>query len=415
MKILYINHYAGSPDLGMEFRPYYLAREWVKMGHTVRIIAADFSHLRQKNLERKVDFALEEIDGIEYQWVHTGKYEGNGIRRAWTMLQFCGKLYACAGQLARAYRPDVVIASSTYPLDNYPARRIARKAGARMIFEGHDLWPLTLTELGGMSKFHPFVWMMQIAEHAAYRKADAVVSLFPYAYRHMQAHGLRNLEAFCYIPNGVALQDWAKVDDLPREHDEALLQAKRDACFSVLYAGGHALSNALDVLIETARQMQGEPVRFILIGNGIEKPRLMESARGLNNIIFLPPLPKKALIGILARADALYVGAAPCALYQYGVSLNKLYDYMMAARPILYAVQAANNEVEMAGGGITIEPGDARALAEAIRTLQQMEPSQRDAMGERARTWVMRERRYDLLAERFLTVLEDRTLDEQRI
>ena len=51
MNILLINHYAGSPEMGMEFRPYYFAREWVKAGHRVDIIAADYSHLRRVNPE----------------------------------------------------------------------------------------------------------------------------------------------------------------------------------------------------------------------------------------------------------------------------------------------------------------------------------------------------------------------------
>ena len=76
MNIVLINHYAGSPEMGMEFRPYYLAREWVKMGHRVRIIAGDFSHLRIRNPKVKKDYQRENIDGIEYYWVRTGDYQG---------------------------------------------------------------------------------------------------------------------------------------------------------------------------------------------------------------------------------------------------------------------------------------------------------------------------------------------------
>lgn len=65
MNIILINHYAGSNFHGMAFRPYYLAREWVKMGHNVTIIAASFSHLRQKNQD--ISAITEEfIDGIRY-------------------------------------------------------------------------------------------------------------------------------------------------------------------------------------------------------------------------------------------------------------------------------------------------------------------------------------------------------------
>ncbi|MBO4717953.1 MAG: glycosyltransferase WbuB, partial [Spirochaetales bacterium] len=71
MNIIYIEHYAGSPDMGMEFRPYYLSLEWLKRGHKVTIIAGDYSHLRKKNPEVKEDFQREYIDGIEYVWLRT--------------------------------------------------------------------------------------------------------------------------------------------------------------------------------------------------------------------------------------------------------------------------------------------------------------------------------------------------------
>ena len=92
MNIIYINHYAGSPEMGREFRTYYLSREWVKMGHNVTIIAGDYSHLRIKNPKVEHDFQREEIDGIEYLWVKTGLYEGNGMSRALTMFRFVCKL-----------------------------------------------------------------------------------------------------------------------------------------------------------------------------------------------------------------------------------------------------------------------------------------------------------------------------------
>ena len=71
MNILYIEHYAGSLSMGMEFRPYYFAREWKKLGHRVRIIGASFSHLRKKNPEISRDFEIQTIDGVEYQWIKT--------------------------------------------------------------------------------------------------------------------------------------------------------------------------------------------------------------------------------------------------------------------------------------------------------------------------------------------------------
>ena len=93
--------------MGMEFRPYYLSREWVKQGHKVTIIAGDYSHLRKKNPSVLSDFTSEDIDGIEYVWLRTGEYEGNGVKRALTMERFIRKLYLNAAKIAKKYKTSM--------------------------------------------------------------------------------------------------------------------------------------------------------------------------------------------------------------------------------------------------------------------------------------------------------------------
>lgn len=167
MNILLINHYAGSDYHGMEFRPYYMAREWVNMGHNVTIIAADFSHLRKKNPNIKEDFEEEIIDGITYVWVKTPEYHGNGVGRIKNISTFMYKLRISYKKVADKYKPNAVIASSTYPLDIYPAHRIAKRSNAKLFFEIHDLWPLTPMEIGGYSKNNPAIVLLQRAKSSA--------------------------------------------------------------------------------------------------------------------------------------------------------------------------------------------------------------------------------------------------------
>ena len=70
MKILLINHYAGSPEMGMEFRPYYMAQEWIRQGHEVDIIAADYSHLRRKNPKVQRDWhSPSYLAGAGWDWM----------------------------------------------------------------------------------------------------------------------------------------------------------------------------------------------------------------------------------------------------------------------------------------------------------------------------------------------------------
>lgn len=148
MRICYIDHYAGSPTLGMEYRPHALALRWLASGHEVTVIAGSFSHLRQRNPQVEADGELQDVDGVSFRFIRTREYEGNGIGRILSWVDFVGKGWLQSRKIARTLRPDVVIASSTYPMDTWLARRVARIAKAKLVHEVHDLWPLTPMELG---------------------------------------------------------------------------------------------------------------------------------------------------------------------------------------------------------------------------------------------------------------------------
>ena len=158
MNILYLNHYAGSYLHGMEFRPFMMGRHWVKAGHKVTIVASSFSHLRGQNPDLMGKKYLDEtIDGVRFFWIHGNHYNGNGFDRVRNILSFVNGLYHYQTEIVGKDKPDVVIASSTYPMDMYPAVHIAAKHGAKIVYEVHDLWPLSPMEVGGMSKYHPFI------------------------------------------------------------------------------------------------------------------------------------------------------------------------------------------------------------------------------------------------------------------
>lgn len=413
MNILYIDHYAGGLPFGMEFRPYYLAREWIKNGHKVRVIGGDYSHLRTANPDVKDDFQIDNIDGIEYQWVKSGKYQGNGVKRAISILRFSWKLYSYAQKFAQEFEPDLVISSSTYPLDTYGAQKIVwyanhnRRKGdmplCKYVHEGHDLWPLTLTEIGHMSNLHPFVKMLGYSERSAYSQAELVVSVLPGIYPHMLENGFNEVtQRFLALPNGVVKEDWDRIQPPDESIANDLQKIKDSGKFIVCYLGGHSISNALDTFVEAARQCKFSDIAFVLIGKGIEKNRLIEKAQGLNNIHFLPAIPKAQVPGALSYADVMYVGAKPSSLYRYGVSMNKMYDYMMAGKPIINGVDAFNDDVSDAGCGIKIMPESPEAIVEAIQTLKNMSADERQQMGDNGREWVLNNAEYTVLAEKFM-------------
>lgn len=400
MNILYINHYAGSISMGMEFRPYYFAREWQKMGHKVRIIGASYSHLRKENPKVEKDFEIQMIDGVEYQWIKTGTYNGNGVARAMTMFEFCSKLWLNAKRIVKEFQPDVVIASSTYPLDTYPIRRISKRAKAKYIHEVHDMWPATLYEVGGLSKYSPFVVLMQMAENYAYRNCNELVALMPYSKEYMVEHGLQ-AEKFHNIQNGIQEEEWDSNVIIPKEH-QAFFD-EHDNQFIVGYFGGHALSNALDNLLDAAKANTDKDVIFVLVGSGVEKQRLMkrQKTESINNVYFLDAVEKKAVPDLLKNYDCSIMTGIPSPLYRFGLCLNKMYDSMMAGKPIICAITAPKTMVEEYKCGIQVNDVDTEHINKAISDMKSLSNKEREEMGGNGKRAVLEKFTYSVLARMF--------------
>ncbi|MET0384041.1 MAG: glycosyltransferase family 4 protein [Burkholderiaceae bacterium] len=408
MNIVYIEHYAGTPALGMEFRPYYLAREWVRAGHRVQVLAASYSHVRAHQPAVGARPLDERVDGVSYRWYPTRAYVGNGVGRVRNIAEFLVRAWRDSPRILRESRPDVVIASSTYPMDIWVARRLARRAGAVLVFEVHDLWPLSPIELSGMSPRHPFARLCAKAEADAYRDADVVVSMLPCVHGHMAARGL-DLRKLAIVPNGISPDDWAApAAPLRADVAAALAQARAAGETIVGYAGSMGDPNALDTLLDAAALLQGEPagrsLRIVMVGDGHSRARLAQRVRsqGLDNVTMLAPIPKPQVPSLLAGIDIAYIGWQRVPIYRFGIAPNKLMDYMMAGRAVLHSVDAGNDPVAEAGAGLTVPPADPRAVADGLLRLAALTPQARAAMGARGRRFVEARHTYPVLAQRFL-------------
>ncbi len=408
MNILYLNHYAGSPALGMEYRPYYLAREWARTGHAVTMVAASFSHVRARQPQlHGAPLAApmsESVDGISYRWFPTPAYQGNGLGRIQNIWSFLRQVWQATPQLVAELKPDLVIASSTYPMDIWVARRIARRAGAKLVFEVHDLWPLSPIELSGMSPKHPFIRLVQKAEDDAYRDADVVISMLPKVHDYMASRGL-DLRKLHIVPNGITLEEWSGEPPPLREDVAQAVRAARAAGATVVgYAGSMGRPNALDTLLDSARLLHGEPLRIVMVGDGHERAQLAArvAAEGLDNVAMLPPIPKAQIPSFLAAIDIAYIGWQRVPIYRFGIAPNKLMDYLMAGCVVLHSVEAGNDPVAEAGCGLTVPPVDAAAVADGLRHLAALPADERRAMGARGRAFVLANHTYPVLAQRFL-------------
>ena len=407
MNILLINHYAGSPQHGMEYRPYYLAKEWGKKGHKVTILAASYSHIRTYQPKMGINQTKDElIDGIHYRWYDTPQHSGNGLGRARNILTFLKRILTDTNHIVNHFKPDIVIASSTYPMDIWSAHKIAKKANAQLIYEVHDLWPLSPIELGGMSRWNPFIIWCQISENYACRNSDKVISMLPKTQPHLEYHGMKP-ENFFYIPNGIVVDEKDSRTSLPQNIEREMMRIKKRNLPIVGYAGTYGLANALDLILDAAKHAQND-FEVVMVGTGPNHNKLLQrvEVENIRNVTIFSAIPKASIPTFLQEIDIAYIGLLPQPLFRFGISPNKLMDYMCAAKPIVMAINAGNNPVTEAGCGITASPSDASSIRDAIFKLSQLAPEERRKMGEDGRKYILKNQTYPILAHKFIEILK---------
>jgi len=401
VEIVVLAQYAGSPSHGMVYGHYYLAREWVRSGHKVTIVSASFVHTRFKQPE--VSGITEEyIDGIRYLWVPTPSYSQNDkVGRVRNILSFSIRCWLGRLPIACA---DLVICSSHHPFPIYPARQWARRHRARLVFEVRDLWPLSLIELGEVTAKHPFIRLMQWFEDYAYRHADKVVSVLPMACDHMVQHGM-NPDKFIFIPNGVCVENEPEPERMSDRHREVLEKARAQGSFIIGFVGRVGLATTLKTLVEAVALSDIGNLCIAILSEKASFDELNVLAKRLgvaDCLLLINTIPKAQVADFLSRIDVAYIGLKRKKLFRFGVSPTKVNDYMLAAKPVIYAIDAPRDIVSESCAGISCRAEDPHAVSAAIKELYGLSSEQRAKMGQHGRRWIIENRNYKDLAQRFL-------------
>jgi glycosyltransferase involved in cell wall biosynthesis len=412
MRIWILNHYALPPDRAGGTRHYEFGRLLAGWGHDVTIFASGFSHfsLAEERLAAGERRRVEVIDGVRFVWIRTTPYRGNGRRRALNMASYA------AGVLRAQHafpRPDVVVGSCVHPLAVAAAWVIGAVRRVPFVFEVRDLWPQTLIDMGVLPERGAAARVLRAAERFLYHRSRLVISLLPGAAEYITAAGIPK-EKIIYIPNGTA--GFPPAPPVPATSALAgRIGQLREAGAHVVagYLGSHGAANGVDVLVRAAavlRDRGAGGIALVLVGDGPDKQRCRELAAALglggNDILFVPPVPKRAVPEVLAALDVALFPLRDVPVFRYGLSSNKLFDYLASGRPGICASAVADNPVRASGGGICVRP-EPDEVADALAELAAAGPEGRRALGERGRAWVGRHHDTAALAERFLQALEN--------
>ena len=179
-----------------------------------------------------------------------------------------------------------------------------------------------------------------------------------------------------------------------------------------MYLGAHGQANGLSVIVDAAKILQAKKdskIRFLLIGDGQEKRKLIRKAKifGLRNIEFAEPVPKNSIPDIMNGADAFIFNLEDSKIFRYGISSNKLFEYMSAERPVIFSCNSYNNPINEANAGITVPPQNAEALADAAIRLYSLPANERVNMGRRGKQYVKKNHNTKKLVDKLVTVLNE--------
>lgn len=398
MHILLIHQVFVRPQDPGGTRHYEFARYFVEHGHRVTVLAGTRSYLTGERLPAPSRQQLE--PGLEV--LRCGVLGGRGAGTAWRTIGFLSFALTSLWRGLRTPRVDLVWGTSPPLFQAWSAWAVSWLKRTPWVLEIRDLWPAFAIEIGALRN-RLLIALSRALERFLYRRADRVVVNSPGFLEHVGAAG-GAAEKLVTVPNGVdsgSFDSDAASLGLRAEHG---LQHK----FIALYAGAHGPANDLRQVLQAAESLKQHPgIVLVLVGDGAQKAELMAYARShrLDNVLFLPPVEKSGIPGVLAEADCGIATLKPLSLFTTTYP-NKVFDYMAAGKPVVLAIDGVIRRlVESAGAGLYVEPGDGEALGQAVAQLQ-ADPELARQMGRRGRACV--EAQYDrkLLAKQMQELLQ---------
>lgn len=352
MKIWILNHYATNMYFDGTGRHQGLAKYLIRKGHEVKIFCASTVHNSDQIVEIKEGISCEKIgaDSVPYVFIKTRKYVGNGRSRILNMMDFAKRLSKVLDSEAKKNGfPDVILASSVHPLTLVAGIRFANRRKIHCICEIRDIWPLSLVEFGLIKNKGLIHKILLKLELWTYKKSESIIFTMKGAAQYINDMGWSKYipnDKLWYVNNGVDLERYEGNVKKYFIHDQDLESDN----FKIMYTGSIGTSDNLYRLVEIAKNVQSKhnsSIQFIVYGDGSERKKLQKYCwdNKIENITFKGRVEKKYIPFILSKSNANIFFLEDFQIYKYGISLNKLFEYFAAGKPIITNIAFGYNEI----------------------------------------------------------------------
>lgn len=409
-KIWIVNYYSTPPEYVSNARHLEFANNLQKAGYDVTIFSAGY--LRDKDVDLVPDKKnYIEINYGEQKFVHikVRHYEGNGIDRMLSIIQFAWRLFRCREHFDK---PDIILHNIHAPFD-YPVLWCAKKLKAKYIVEAWDLWPDSFVRFGLISKNNPIVKLAYGIEKRLYEKADKIIFSFEGGTDYLKERkwtkksgGKIDTNKIFYINNGVNLKEFNANVKQYQLQDKDL---EDNTHFKVIYLGSIRLANNIKQLIDAAKLLSNYPmIKILIYGDGSDREYLQQycEKNNINNVVFKEKwIPLRNVPYVLSRSSLNVLN------YQkdfgiYGVSSGKLFQYLASGKPIITNIKINYCIIKKHNLGIAEALNTPQEYADAILSIALLHQTSYDAICEKVKE-VSKKFDYKVLSDKLINIIEN--------
>lgn len=369
MKILLLHQYFLEEDDPGGSRWNEMTKVWTSLGHEVTVIAGMMhysGHQKRKEYQGKY-FVKKNQGNVQVYRTHVSEsYNSGFLGRLWGYFSFMiSSIWA--GIFKAKGNFDIVLVTSPPLFVGISGYVISKFKKAPMVFEIRDLWPESAIDTGVLTN----EWVIKLAykvEKFIYQKALLINVLTPAFYQTLKDKKNVREDKLILIPNAA---DFSLSEEILQNFDrEAFRKVHQlEHKFVVTYVGAHGVANHLEQILDAGKLLEDTNVLFLLIGQGMEKARLMKKAKEMQvkNVRFLDPVPKAEVFKYIIASE---MGASVLKKVDTfkTVYSNKTFDYFSCKKPILMAIDGVSRElVELAKAGTYVEPENPLEYNRVIR------------------------------------------------
>lgn len=400
-RIWFVSHYSMPPEYEMRIKTQMYAHYLGKTGIDCTIFAASTLHNTDVNLIKGREKYIErKYDDLKFVHIRCSDYTKTDIKRIINMEQFAYRFR----RIAEKFTPPDVIVADTYCISYKPIYHYCKKHKIPFVVDVRDLWPKSIIEYLHISENNPVIRFMYSLERKMYINADGIIFSMDGGYDYIRDRKLEKLipqEKVFYINNGVDLDEFAKncrqyiIEDTDLENPES---------FKVVYVGSIRKVNNLGLLLDAAKEVKNKKVRFLIWGTGdeLEKLKMRVNREKIENVVFKGYVEKKYIAYITKQADLNLIHNNPSDIFKYGISFNKIFDYLASGKPTLTTFPCKYNPAVYEGAGVEVKDSTPQEIA---RTIDQLSMSDLTNYGNRARE-ASEKYDYKALSMRLLEIIE---------